>query len=456
MNNETTKKSALIVATLSSFITPFMASSVNLALPSIQGALQIDAVLLSWVETAYLLSAAVCLVPFGRVADIHGRKKMYMIGISIFSLASLSCGLAHSITVLLISRIIQGVGSAMIFGTGMAILISVYPPRERGKVLGITVAAVYTGLSMGPFFGGLLTQHLTWRSVFLINVPAGLSVIPLILFKLKGEWAEAKGEKFDLVGAIIYGPAIVALIYGLTLLPELISIWLIVGGIGGLVIFVRWESRTQHPVFEIKLFRGNRVFALSNLAALINYSATYAVTFLISLYLQFIKGLAPEEAGVILVAQPVVMAAVSPLAGRLSDKIEPRIVSSLGMAVTTTALGLFTLLGQASSIALIVARLMLLGFGLALFSSPNTNAIMSSVERRFYGIAAGAVATMRVMGQMLSMGVATLIIALVIGRVEIEPEYYPAFLTCVKVAFTVFALSCFGGIFASLSRGKVR
>jgi len=456
MNDEAVKKSALIVATLSAFITPFMGSSINIALPAIQRDFQIDAVLLSWIATAYLLSAAVFLVPFGRLADIHGRKKMYTIGITVFSLSSLFSGLAQSITWLLIARIIQGVGSAMIFGTGMAILMSVFPPHERGKVLGITVAAVYTGLSLGPFFGGLLTQHLTWRSVFLINVPLGLSVIPLIFWKLKGEWAEAKGERFDLVGSLIYGPSIIAVIYGLTLLPEMTSIWLIVGGIIGLIAFVRWESRVAHPVFEIELFRANRVFALSNLAALVHYSATFGVTFLISLYLQYIKSLTPQEAGVVLVAQPIVMAVFSPLAGRLSDKIEPRVVASIGMGITTVALGLLILLDRDSSITLIVARLLILGFGYALFSSPNTNAIMGSVEGRYYGIAAGAVGTMRLLGQMLSMGIATLIFALLIGRVEIKPDNYPVFLTCIKVAFTTFAVLCFGGVFASLSRGKLR
>jgi EmrB/QacA subfamily drug resistance transporter len=455
MDEAAIKKSALIVATASAFITPFMGSSINIALPSIQRDLQIDAVLLSWIATAYLLAAAVCLVPFGRLADIHGRKKVYTYGIMIFTVASLLSGISVSVTMLILARIVQGIGSAMIFGTGMAILMSVYPPGERGKVLGITVAAVYLGLSLGPFCGGFLTQHLTWRSVFLVNVPLGLSLIPLIFWKLKGEWAGAKGEKFDLVGSVIYGVSVIAIMYGMTLLPELKSAWLLAIGLSGVVAFIICEMRTAHPVFEVRLFKSNRAFALSNLAALINYSATFAVTFLVSLYLQYIKDLTPQNAGLILVAQPIMMALVSPLAGRLSDRIEPRVVASLGMMVTTIALVLFALVDNDTPLVFIVGRLVILGFGLALFSSPNTNAIMSSVEKRYFGIASGAVGTMRLFGQMMSMGIATLIFALLIGRVQITPEYYPVFMKCVHVAFAVFAALCFAGVFASLARGRI-
>jgi len=456
MENSAVRKSALIIAAASSFITPFMGSSINIALPSIQKAFHIDAVLLSWIPTSYLLAAAVFLVPFGRLADLYGRKKIYTYGITVFTIMSFLSGISSSAAMLIVFRIGQGIGSAMIFGTGMAILMSVFPPQERGKVLGINVAAVYIGLSLGPFLGGLLTQYFTWRSVFLVNVPLGVLVVGLVFWRLKGEWAEARGEKFDLVGAVIYGLAVIAVIYGITLLPGVWSIVLIVFGGVAVTAFVIWETRVTHPVFELNLFRSNRVFAMSSLAALINYSATFAVTFLISLYLQYIKALTPRDAGVILVAQPVMMALLSPIAGRLSDKIEPRIVASLGMLITTLALFLFVFLNDHTATVLVIGNLALLGVGLALFSSPNTNAIMSSVERRYYGIASGATGTMRLLGQMVSMGIATLIFALFIGRVQITPAYYPVFLKCAKVAFIIFTIMCFAGIFASLARGRVR
>jgi EmrB/QacA subfamily drug resistance transporter len=456
MDDKATKRAALTVATLTSFVTPFMGSSVNIALPTIGREFAMDAVLLGWVATAYLLSAAMFLVPIGRLADIHGRKKVFLYGILIYALSSFLSAVAPSAILLICVRILQGIGSAGIFGTSIAILTSVYPAEERGKVLGISVAAVYSGLSLGPFLGGFLTQQLGWRSIFYLNVPLSLIIIVVTLWKLQGEWAQAKGEKFDLAGSIIYAVTLPAVIYGFSLLPSVSGVWLIAYGILGLVGFVVWEVRSKSPVFDMNLFRHNTVFAFSSLAALINYGASFAVVFLLSLYLQYTKGLSPQAAGTILVAQPVIQAVVSPLAGRLSDRIEPRVVASVGMTFTTIALFLFTFLNQNTGLGFVITSLIVIGFGLALFSSPNTNAIMSSVQKRYYGVAAASVGTMRLTGQMLSMGIAMLLFAVYIGRSEITPENYPLFLRSAKIAFMIFTALCFCGIFASLARGRVR
>jgi len=456
MPDTASKRAALIVATMASFLTPFMGSAINIALPSIGREFEMDAILLSWVATAYLLAAAMCLVPFGRVADIHGRKRVFTIGIAAYTVASFLCALAPSGLILIASRVLQGTSSAMIFGTGVAILTSVYPPGERGRVLGFNVAAVYTGLSLGPFLGGFLTQNLGWRSVFLINVPLGILIVAFVLWQLQGEWAEAKGEKFDFAGSAIYGVALAALMYGFSLLPATSGAGIILVGALGLVAFIGWEAKARSPVLNIGLFRNNPVFAFSNLAALINYSATSASGFLLSLYLQYIKGLTPQEAGLILVAQPVMQAIFSPVAGRLSDKVEPRIVASAGMGLTVVGLALFSFLKEETATAFIVAGLILLGLGFALFSSPNTNAVMGSVEKRFYGVASATLGTMRLTGQMFSLGVAVLILAVNMGRVPITSPYYPLFLESARVTFAIFAALCTGGIFASLARGNMR
>jgi EmrB/QacA subfamily drug resistance transporter len=448
------RRAALIIAILSSFMTPFMGSSINLALPAIAKEFKIDAVILTWIPTAYLLASAVCLVPFGRLADLYGRKKVFSFGIVAFTLASLLCAVASSAFQLILFRILQGIGSAMIFATGLAILTSVFPPHERGKVLGISVAAVYTGLSTGPVLGGLLTQHFTWRSVFLATLPFGIVIIILVLWRLKEEWAEAKGEAFDLRGSVIYGLGLTGIICGVSLLPSTGSLVLLIFGIVALCAFVKWEVRTKSPVFPVDLFTTNRVFALSSLAAFINYSATFAITFLLSLYLQHIKGLTPRDAGLILISQPVVMAACSPVAGWLSDKIEPRIVATAGMVLTTIGLAPFIFLNQDSSLPFLLGGLVILGIGFGLFSSPNTNAIMSSVDKKFYGLASGAVGTMRLLGMMISMGMATVVFALFIGRVEISEASYPALIQSMGILFSLFSLMCFGGIFASMVRGK--
>jgi EmrB/QacA subfamily drug resistance transporter len=456
VSGDTSKGVVLLVATMAAFLFSFMGSSVNIALPSIGRELSLDAVTLGWVSTAYLLASATLLVPFGRIADLHGRKRIFTYGIIIYTASSFLSGMASSAAMLISFRVLQGIGGAMIAGTGVALLTSVYPADETGKALGINVAATYAGLSLGPVLGGVLTQHFGWRSIFFINVPLGLVVIGVILWKLKGDWAEAKGERFDLAGSIIYSLALVALVYGFTILPGMLGIWLIVAGVIGFSAFVRWEMKTRSPVLDINLFRNSRAFAFSNLAALINYSATFAVAFLISLYLQYVKGFEPQSAGLILVTMPAMQAIFSPAAGRLSDRIEPRVLASAGMALTTAGLVLFTFLNGETPLEFIMSGLILIGFGIALFSSPNTNTVMSSAPRRAYGVASATLATMRQVGMVFSMGVAMLMFALYIGRVQITPEHYPLFLESIKTAFIIFAILCFGGIFASLARGKIR
>jgi EmrB/QacA subfamily drug resistance transporter len=456
VDNAENKKVVLLVTTIAAFSSTFGMSSVNIALPSIGKEFLMDAILLSWVTTAYLLASAIFLVPFGKIADIYGRKRIFTYGFLIFTVASVGSAISNSAAMLICFQILQGIGGAATFCVGAALLTSVFPSKELGKVLGINVAAVYIGLSAGPFLGGFLTHHLSWRSIFVLNVFLGLIVIFLILWKLKGEGYEAEKETFDLAGSIIFGITLLLLMYGFSQLSTMRGVWLILTGALGLIVFVKWETKTESPVLDINLFRNNRVFAFSNLAALIHYSATFAVTFLLSLYLQHIKELTPEGAGLVLVSQPIVQAFFSPYAGKLSDRIEPRIVASIGMALTAVGLFVFIFLNEKTALWFIVASLILLGFGFALFSSPNTNAVMSSVENRFYGVASGALGTMRVIGMVLSMGIIILIFSIYIGKVQITSEYYPVFLRCVRMAFSFLAVLSFLGIFASLARGNVR
>ena len=448
------KRVVLLIAILAGFLTPFDGSAVNIALPSIGAEFHMDAIALSWVATAYLLASALFLVPFGKIADIYGRKRIFLYGIALFTAASFLMTLVSSGPMLLTVRIIQGIGSAMIFGTSVAILTSVYPPGERGKALGIYITAVYFGLTLGPFLGGILTENFGWRSIFLINIPVGLCAIILVVWQLKGEWAECRGEKFDLTGSIMYGTAIVTIMAGFSLMPGVSGIVLVVSGLALSFIFIRFEQRQVSPVLNIQLFSRSRVFAFSNLAALINYSATYAVSFLLSLYFQYIKGFSPEYAGLILVAAPITQAIVSPFAGRFSDRADPGIIASVGMGLSTAGLFVLVFLNETTPVWYVITALIILGLGFGLFSSPNTNAIMSSVEKRYYGVASGLVGTMRLLGQMLSMGIAVMIFAVVIGRVEITPEYYHLFISSLHYAFIFFTLLCIIGVYASLQRKK--
>jgi EmrB/QacA subfamily drug resistance transporter len=449
------KKVILTITMLGAFLAPFMGSSVVVALPSISKEFSLSAGLLNWIATAYVLTTAVFVVPCGKFADIYGRKKVLLYGVLIYLISTILCGLSDSAEMLVFLRGLQGIGGAMMSATVLAITTSVFPPGERGRAIGLNVASTYTGLSLGPVLGGFVTQYLGWRSLFFIIVPLGFIII-VLLSRLKHEWSEAKGESMDYKGSLIYGLGLLCLMCGLSFIRNSwYGIALITVGSILLIIFGMFETRIDNPILDMTLFKKSKVLLFSSLAALINYSATYAVSYLISLYLQYIKGFSPQQAGLILVAQPVVQALFSPLAGRVSDRIEAQKVASFGMGLTTTGLLFLCFLRSDTNIFLIYSALLILGFGFALFSSPNTTAVMNSVEKRFYGVASGILGASRTVGQTFSMGLTSLILIVFMGDIKISSTYHPNFLVGLKASFITFTILCFLGIFASLARGKV-
>ncbi len=450
----TSKRSVLLVATFAAFLTPFLGSAVNLALPSIGKDLNASAIGLGWVISSFILSSAIFLLPFGRLADIIGRKKVFTAGILLFTVSTFLIIFSKSITSLIILRIFQGFSSAMIFGTSLAIITSVFEPGERGKAMGINITAVYLGLSLGPVIGGLLTQYFGWRSIFAFLVPFGIISIILIKRKIKTEWAESAGEKFDWVGSVIYGIALASSMYGFSKLPSTMGWICVAAGALMAAVFFIVEKKTDNPVFDVRLILHNKVFAFSGLAALINYSATSAIGFFISLYLQYLKGLDARTAGLIMISQPVAMTLLSPIAGKLSDKRNPGIIASIGMGITAAGLVLLCFITERTPGYMIVLLLILMGTGFGLFSSPNSNAIMSSVERRHLGVASGVVGTMRMIGQMMSMGIAMMLISLHLGKNSITRDTYPALIAAMRTGFLIFSGLSFFGIFASLARNK--
>ncbi|MGZ7209172.1 MAG: MFS transporter [Methanobacterium sp.] len=415
--------------------------------------LAVNAILLSWISTAYLLTSAMLAVPFGRIADIYGMKKIFTYGIIILTIASFLAAISPSAELLIITRAIQGIGSAMVFVTGLAIITSVFPPEERGKAIGINITALYLGFVISPVLGGFLTQYLGWRSIFFLVVPLGLLVIALVFWKMKGkEWAACKGEKLDYWGSLLYIITLALTLIGFSSITSTLGMAMVILGIIGLISFVILELRVEQPVLEMKLFFKNRMFAFSNLAALISYMSIFAIVFLLSLYLQFIKGLDPRVVGLILVVQTVFMVIMSPIAGKLSDRIEPRKLASLGMGIITIGLVIFALITAQTSLYMIVLGLAILGTGIGLFSAPNTNAIMGSVERKYFGVASATVSTMRLIGQTLGMGMILVIFAVYIGAVQFNPQNYPQLMASIQVAFLISVILSIIAILASLAR----
>jgi MFS family permease len=447
----------LVVSTATAFITPFLSAAVNIAIPTLQREFNMEAVVMTWVGTIFFLSVAVVQVPCGRLADIFGRKKLFIIGLLVTILASLIGALANSVPMLLIGMSLMGIGSGIEFNNSISILTSVFPAERRGRALGISTVGTYAGLSLGPFLGGILTRGLSWQSIFVFAGILNVVLLALVFYALKGEWREAEGEKFDVIGSITYGVSIVFFMYGFSKLPDTLGIILFLVGFVGLALFARWEAWTASPVFNVTLFKENRVFLFSNLAIFISYIATFAVSFLLSNYLQYVKDMPPNNAGLVLITASVLMAIFTPISGRISDRIEPRLVASVGMSLNCVALLLLVFVNAATPLWYIVIALAVNGLGIGIFSSPNTNAIMSSVARKTLGVAAGALGTMRTAGMMVSMGIIMILFSLYIGQTEIKPDNYPQFLESLRTGFIIFtALGVCGLLCQFIARGAAR
>ncbi len=449
------KRAVIIIAGLSAFSGPFLGSAVTVALPAIGHEFNMGPVLLGWIITAYLLAVTPLMIPFGRLGDIYGRRMIFLYGLYLLLGSLLLNAISSSGNMIIFYRATQGLASAMIVSTVIPIAVGAVPFNERGRILGIVVAMIYFGLSAGPFLGGMIIHYFGWRYIFWFSILL-VSVIPLLThFRLADDRKEAKGEKFDTAGSVLLGGGLLAVMYGFATMPSTWAFFLVIAGALCLIGFVLFEIKVTYPIIDINLFRYNKVFAYSNLAALINYAATFALAFLLSLYLQQVKAMTPLHAGLVLVIQPLVQAIFSPLAGRMSDSIDPRLLASGGMACTFVGLIMLILLTAETTLTYILVCLFIHGLGFALFSSPNTNSVMGSVAENVHGVANATLSTMRQMGMTFSMGIVMMTMSIFLGTTEMKSALAGEFLISMRVSFAIFAILCLGGIFASMARGKV-
>ncbi|NLT14510.1 MAG: MFS transporter, partial [Clostridiales bacterium] len=440
---------------ITSFITPFMRNAINLAIPSIGTEFGASQSLLNWVVSGYLIATAAFLLPFGRLADQYGRKKIFLTGMVLLAASSLGCALSPSLIALICFRAIQGVASAMIFGTAMAILTSVIPPETRGRALGLNSAATYIGLSCGPVLGGFISSAFTWRAVFYFNLLIAVVVIVLTVWKLKGEW-KGEASRLDSGGIVLCILAQAFILFGLTkLTANLLYQVSFLLGVVLLVVFYLYEKKRRDPLIPIDRILRNRPFAFANLASLINYSATFALSFVLSLYLQAALRLDAGISGLVLLVQPVLMAVLSPVTGALSDRLSPAVLASAGMGLSALGLLFFVFLTTETPIILIILNLAFIGLGFSLFATPNTNAIMGSVDKTLYGIASSILGNMRLLGQAISMAIVSLITSVLIRDQIGSPAYVVQLMASLRTAFIIFTILCILGVFASLARAKV-
>ncbi len=441
----------LLVATTAGFLGTFMTSAVNIALPLIEEEWNVSAVTLSWISLSYILPAAAFLMPAGRLADLYGRKRFFIMGMIAFTVITFAAALAPNAFVLILLRILQGIGMAVLLACTTAMVTLAHPPETRGRALGLQVGGVYLGLTLGPALGGVIIHNLGWRFIFVLVGIVGAIDCLLAVWRLRGvEWREPKRAPFDVTGSVAWAGALTVLLIGFSVLPGALGWVLIIAGAAGIAGFLWWETRAPDPVLNVDLIRRNRVFAYSNAATFINYAATYAMTFLMSLYLQYNRGLDPQAAGLVLVTGTVVQTAFSPVSGRLSDRVQARYVASAGMGVCVLGLLALVFLTATTPYWYIIATLCVLGLGFAFFATPIIYAIMGSVDRRYTGVASATIGTMRLTGQNISMGLATLVLAVVVGSHPIGPADYGNVLTSVRITFAIFTVLCVVGVAASL------
>jgi EmrB/QacA subfamily drug resistance transporter len=445
---------ALLIICIGSFIGPLGMASVNIAIPDLAADLNANAKLVSWLPTLFLLASVALMLPCGKLADNYGRKRIYTYGLALNALSSAMCAWGNSIEWLLFWRFFQGASSAMIFGTGVAILSSVTPSHKRGFALGLTAACVYVGLTVAPAIGGWLTELWGWRSVFVFQVPLVLLLLALIKWRLPGEWKNARHSSFDWRGTGIFAVASTCLVLGLSYLPDVLGILLLLIALIATLSFVLQQSRHTEPLIRIQMFRESRVFSMSLSTALLMYASVYPLTFLLSLYLQYIQGFSPAHAGQIILVQALAMAILAPLAGRMSDKVQPRYIATLGCAIVTIGFFALSRLSMDTSVTYISISLVLVGIGFGLFSTPNNNAIMGSVHSSELGVASASMNLARTIGNLLGMSMVNFLVHVFLGDAQFVPEQYPALLQTINIALNLALCCVVLACFLSALRGK--
>ena len=439
----------IILASIASFVVAYISAAPAVALPAMAKQFALSNILQNWVVNAFLFSVAIFAVPLGSFSSKIGIKKSFIIGNIIFLLGSIVSTLAFSDWSLLLFRAFQGIGAALIYTTVMSIVNLAVPEKIRGKALGIVVAFVYIGLAIAPVIGGVLSYNFGWPSIFYISIPFVLITILITQLKLKDEWVLSKGEKFDSKGSILWAIAILLFIYGFTIINQFNGIIMVIIGLCLIIGFGIWELKAKSPVYDVKVFKDKK-FTSSNIASIISYIATFVVTYILNYHMQYILGMDSQSAGLFLIITPLTMAVVSPFAGKLSDKFNPQKLAAIGMVFVTVSLLILCFLTKDTPMYIIILSMLIQGIGFGIFSSPNTNIIMSSVPPKDTPTASISVTVMRVVGQTMSLAILTIVFAMIMGNVPIIPEYYGLLSFSSQVTCMISVILCIIAIYASL------
>jgi len=426
------RRRVLVTVALGASLAPFMVSGLVVALPAIGREFALSGADLAWIGAAFFLAAGAFLLPFGRLGDIFGVRRLFTTGIAIYAVTAALSALAPSGPVLIASRVATGVGAAMVFGTSLAFASLVSPEEERGRAIGTVVAMLVVGFAVGTLAGGVLTDLVSWRTLFVPVVAIGTGVAWFSARRVEVECALSTDRRFDRIGSALWTGTLLALMVGLSTLPTRSGVLLVGAGAVGLVLFVRHERRQTTPLLDLALLR-RPCFGLGNLAVLVFYAGTFAPGLLLSLYLQEIAGYNARTASLLLVVSPVAMALLSRPAGRAADRVDPRVVAGAGAVVSGAALALLGSIGPGTPLATVLAILVLIGAGPALFAAPLVRIILAPVERRQYALASSAEESMRLVGQTLALGSAAAVFGVVLAGVPVASAPPEALLGAIRL-----------------------
>lgn len=448
------RNTVLLACCISGLVTPLLSTMMNLSLVSIGENFGVGSHLLAYVNTAFLLSSVIFMVPLARAGDIIGKKRMYLIGLAVIAIACLLASVSPSFFWLVGCRVMMGFGSAALVTTSVSLITDVFPSNARGGAIGLQTMCVYIGLSLGPPLGGTLNDLIGWHALFLFVVPLAV-VAFLCMLTFRHEISPAAGRSFDGKGAVLYGVGILLAMGGVINMPETWAVVMLIVGVVVIGLFARAESGNPDHLLNVHLFR-SKVFTGSCLATFLNYAASYSISYFLALYLQEIGAISATQAGILMLVQAAIQAVVTPLFGRFSDHVgDKRILPTCGMIITGIGVAMFLFYGLEVNYPLVVATMVIVGFGLGMFSAPNTSVIMGSVRPEETGEASAMVAVMRQSGMMVSMGIAMLFISVIMGGSDnLVPENYGSFLDVIHISFGVCLAMCVVGTFASFLRGR--
>ena len=458
----------IFIVALGTFMSALDASIVNISLPVMSKYFNVSLTTVEWVILSYLIIITSMLLTFGKLGDLYGHKKIFNIGLIVFTLGSLFCALSPSIIILIAARLIQAAGAGMLMSMGPAIITENTHVKDRGKSLGMIAVSVSIALILGPVAGGVLTSYFGWQSIFYINLPIGLATLIWAISVLPAS-KSAERVPIDFAGAIILFFSLAAIVSPLNFAdkvgwsnPYIISA--LAAGLALFAVFLIVENKAKYPMLDLKLFK-NRLFTMANISLMLNFISQFSIILIMPFYLIDLRGFEPSKAGLILIAAPAVVLLAAPLAGFLADKIDTRFISSAGMLLATVGIFLISTLKADTSITVMILYFAVIGLGLGFFQTPNNSAIMGSVQPNCRGVASSMIAAMRNLGMVLGVAISGSVFsarsdylqkALLAKSLNPEQIRIDSFTGALQTTFIVAGVLSGIAIFISLVRGPLK